>query len=99
MFEVIYYPMCGKGKNICQNKKKLAEVIAIELGVEAEDIRNRGGLAKDSFVVLGCGCFADNPRGILLEFIANNDFRGRQVALFIMLGLAHLSAMGELHYT
>ncbi len=66
MFEVVYYSMCG-------NTKKVAEVIAAELGRE---------LDKDSFVFLGSGCYGYKPGGKLRKFIARNDFKGRQVALF-----------------
>jgi len=75
MFEVIYYSMCG-------NTKKVAEVIAAELGVKAESVKTKRELAKDSFVFLGSGCYANKPGGKLRKFIARNDFKGRQVALF-----------------
>ena len=75
MFEVIYYSMCG-------STKKVAETIAAELGVKAESVKAKQELAKDSFVFLGSGCYADKPGGKLREFIARNDFKGRQVALF-----------------
>jgi len=70
MFEVVYYSMCG-------NTKKVAEVIAAELGVKAENVKVKRELAKDSFVFLG-----SKPGGKLRKFIARNDFKGRQVALF-----------------
>ena len=75
MFEVVYYSMCG-------NTKKVAEAIAAELGVKAENVKAKKELAKDSFVFLGSGCYADKPGGKLRKFIARNDFKGRQVALF-----------------
>lgn len=75
MFEVIYYSKTG-------NTKKVAEAIAAELGVEAENVKAKKELAKDSFVFLGSGCYASKPGKKLGEFIKRNDFKGRQVALF-----------------
>ncbi len=75
MFEVVYYSITG-------NTKKVAEVIAAELGVKAESVKEKQELAKDSFVFLGSGCYASKPGGKLRRFIAENDFKGRQVALF-----------------
>jgi len=75
MFEVVYYSMCG-------NTKKVAETIAAELGVKAENVKVKRELDKDSFVFLGSGCYANKPGRKLRKFIARNDFKGRQVALF-----------------
>jgi len=75
MFEVVYYSMCG-------STKKLAEVIAVELGVKAENVKKKRELTKDSFVFLGSGCYGGKPGGKLRKFVADNDFKGRQVALF-----------------
>lgn len=75
MFEVVYYSMCG-------STKKVAEAIAVELGVKAESVKAKGGLTKDSFVFLGSGCYAGRPGRKLRKFIARNDFKGRQIALF-----------------
>jgi len=75
MFEVVYCSKTG-------NTKKVAEAIAAELGVVAEDVNVKEGLAEDSFVLLGSGCYIDEPGGELKEFITRNDFKGRQVALF-----------------
>jgi len=75
MFEVVYYSITG-------NTKKVAEVIATELGIKAEDVKAKRGLTKDSFVFLGSGCYGYKPGGKLRKFIARNDFKGRQVALF-----------------
>ena len=82
MFEVFYYARCGNGKSICQSTTELAETIAAELGVTAEDITAKNGLSKDVFVFLGCGCYGDKDGSKLTHFIAENDFEGRQVALF-----------------
>jgi len=75
MFEVVYCSMTG-------NTKKVAEAIAAELGVKAESVKAKQELAKDSFVFLGSGCYGYKPGGKLRKFIASNDFKGRQVALF-----------------
>ena len=75
MFEVIYYSMTG-------NTKKVAEAIAAELDVNAEDVRTKGGLAKDSFLFLGSGRYFPLPGRGFKKFVARNDFDGRQVALF-----------------
>jgi len=75
MFEVVYYSITG-------NTKKVAETIAAELGVKAENAKAKQELAKDSFVFLGSGCYAFKPGRKLRKFIAENDFKGRQVALF-----------------
>ena len=75
MFEVIYYSML-------RNTKKVAQAIAAELGVKAESVKVKQELDKDSFVFLGSGCYANKPGRKLRQFIAQNDFKGRQVALF-----------------
>jgi flavodoxin len=75
MLEVVYYSRSG-------NTKKVAEAIAAELGVEAGNVKMKEGLTKDSFVFLGSGCYAGKPGKGLQEFIARNDFKGREVALF-----------------
>ena len=75
MFEVVYYSMCG-------SIKKVAEAIAAELGVKAENVKAKEWLTKGSFVFLGSGCYAGRPGKELQKFIARNDFKGMQVALF-----------------
>ncbi|GAH18516.1 unnamed protein product, partial [marine sediment metagenome] len=45
MFEVVYYSMCG-------NTKKVAEAIAAELDVKAENVKAKQELTKDSFIYL-----------------------------------------------
>ena len=92
IFEVAYYSVTG-------NTKKIAEVIATELGVKAENVKMKQELDKDSFVFLGSGCYANRPGGKLREFIARNDFKGRRVALFGTSGSgegAEVRAMEEL---
>ena len=75
MFEVVYCSRSG-------NTKKVAEAIAAELDVKAEDVKAKEWLTKGSFVFLGSGCYAGNPGKELQEFIARNDFKGMEVALF-----------------
>ena len=75
MFEVVYYSRSG-------NTKKVAEAIAVELGVKAEDVKAKEWLIKDSLVFLGSGCYIGKPGKGLQDFIARNDFKGRGVALF-----------------
>jgi len=75
LFEVLYYSLGGR-------TRKLAETIAAELGVKAEDVRQRRRLVKDSYVFLGSGCYGGKPGRRLTQFIARNDFTGRRVALF-----------------
>jgi len=75
MFEVIYYSMSG-------NTRKIAETIAEELGVEAEEVKTKQEPGTDSFVFLGSGCYGSRPWKGMQEFIKRNDFKGRQVALF-----------------
>jgi flavodoxin len=75
MFEVVYYSRGG-------NTKKIAEVIADELGVKAENAKTKQTLAKDSFVFLGSGCYAGKASRVMQKFIRDNEFRNRRVALF-----------------
>jgi len=75
MLEVVYYSISG-------NTKKVAEAIAAELDVKAENVKAKEWLTKGSFVFLGSGCYAGNPGKELQKFIARNDFNGREVALF-----------------
>ena len=75
MFEVIYYSLTG-------NTKKVANAIATELGIAAENVKTKDTLAEDSFVFLGAGLYGP-LRGLgFRRFIDRNDFAGRKVALF-----------------
>ena len=75
MFEVIYYSLTG-------NTKKVADAIASELDVAAENVKTKDKLAEDSFVFLGSGLYGP-LRGLgFRRFIDSNDFAGRKVALF-----------------
>ena len=75
MFEVIYYSLTG-------NTKTVAEAIATELDVVAEDVKTKDALAEDSFVFLGAGLYGPLRGWGFRRFIDRNDFRGRKVALF-----------------
>ena len=74
-FEVIYYTKT-------KNTKKIAEVIAQELGVKAENIREKRVLSKDSIIILGSGIYVGKIGKDMVNFIERNDFRERRVALF-----------------
>ncbi len=75
MFEVIYYSLTG-------NTKKVADAIATELGVVAEDVKTKGRLADGSVVFLGAGLYGPLRNWGLRRFIDRNELRGRKVALF-----------------
>ncbi len=75
MFEVIYYSLTG-------NTKKVAEAIATELDVVAENVKSKDRLAEESFVFLGAGLYGPLRSWGLKRFIARNNFDGRKVALF-----------------
>jgi flavodoxin I len=89
MFEVIYYSMTG-------NTKKVAEAIAAELGVAAEDVKTKDALAQDSFVFLGAGLYGPLRGWGLKRFIESNDFHGRKVALFGTSGAGQGKELGAL---
>ena len=75
VFEVIYYSLTG-------NTKKVAEAIATELDVVAENVKTSAGLAEESFVFLGAGLYGPLRSWGLRRFIDGNNFDGRKVALF-----------------
>ena len=75
MIEVVYYSLTGK-------TRKVAEAIAAELGVAAENVKAKDGLAEGSLVFLGAGLYGPLRGWGLKKFIDSNDFRGRKVALF-----------------
>ncbi|MFH0847179.1 MAG: flavodoxin family protein [Chloroflexota bacterium] len=74
MFEVIYASLSG-------NTKQIAEAIAGELGIKAEDVKTKKELQPESAVILGSYCHG-GPSRELLRFIEKNDFKGRKVFLF-----------------
>jgi flavodoxin I len=75
MFEVIYYSLTGK-------TKRVADAIATELDVVAENVNTKDKLAEDSFVFLGAGLYGPLRGWGLRRFIDRNSFDGRKVALF-----------------
>jgi flavodoxin I len=75
MFEVVFYSLTG-------NTKKVAEAIATELGVAAENVKTKTKLAEESFVFLGAGLYGPLRSWGLRRFIDRNNFDGRKVALF-----------------
>jgi flavodoxin len=75
MFEVVYYSLTG-------NTKKVADAIATELGVVAENVDTKDKLAEDSVVFLGAGLYGPLRGWGFRRFIDRNGFEGRKVALF-----------------
>lgn len=84
MNEVLYYSKGG-------NTKKVAEAIASEIGVIAEDVKYADGIKGDSVIFLGTGCYGGKPANEILKFIEKTDFKGKKVALFSTSG----GAMGK----
>ena len=89
MFEVVYYSLTG-------NTKRVAEAIATELGVAAENVKTKDRLAEDSFVFLGAGLYGPLRGWGLKRFIEENDFDGRKVALFGTSGEGRGKELGAL---
>ena len=76
--QVVYFSKMG-------NTQKIAEAIASDIGVKAEDVKVARLLA-DSFVFLGSGCYGKKPATLMTTFIEDNDFKSRNVALFVTSG-------------
>ena len=76
--QVIYFSRKG-------NTKKVAEVIASELDVKAVDVTD-AKLVENALVFLGSGCYGGKPGKTATNFIEDNDFNSRNVALFGTLG-------------
>ena len=72
--QVMYFSRKG-------NTKKIADAIATELGVSAENVKN-ATLQKDSLIFLGSGCYGGKPGNDMISFIESNTFKSREVALF-----------------
>ena len=72
--QVIYFSRKG-------STKKVADVIASEMDVEPEDVKNVE-LKKDTIVFLGSGCYGGKPSKQIIDFIEDNDFNGTSVGLF-----------------
>ncbi len=73
-YQVVYFSKLG-------NTKKVAEAIASELGVMAENVKE-AKLNDDALVFLGSGCYGSKPAKIMMKFIEDNKFKSRNVALF-----------------
>jgi len=72
--QVIYFSRKG-------STKKIADAIATELGVPAEDVAT-ATLKQASVIFLGSGCYGGKPGKKITQFIENNDFTNQTVALF-----------------
>jgi flavodoxin I len=75
MYDVIYFSRAG-------STRRLATAIADELGVKARHLRSVPSLPEAADVFLGSGLYFMRPPRLVREFIRNNDFRGRKIALF-----------------
>jgi flavodoxin len=75
MYEVIYFSRSG-------NTRKVANAIAEELNAKARHIRSVPILAPGADLFLGSGLYLLRPSKEVRDFIQNNDFKGRKVALF-----------------
>jgi flavodoxin len=75
MYDVIYFSRSG-------NTKKVATAIGEELGVNVQHVRSVGSLSHGANIFLGSGLYFMRPSKLVRDFIRNNDFRGRNVALF-----------------
>ena len=73
-YQVIYFSRKG-------STKKIADAIASELDVQAEDVK-KVKLKNNVFVFLGSGCYGGKPGKHMVKFIDNNDFKSVNVALF-----------------
>ncbi len=75
MYEVIYFSRGG-------HTRKLALAIAGELGVKAKHIRGAKVLSPEADLFLGSGLYLLRPSKLVREFISQNNFQGRKIALF-----------------
>ena len=75
MRQVLFYSIGG-------NTRKLAEIIAEEMGVKAADIRAASVGPAAEIIFLGSGCYGSRPGESMMKFIEKNDFSGRKVAVF-----------------
>jgi len=72
--QVIYFSKNGSTKII-------ADAIASEFNVVAQDVQN-AVLHDEGFVFLGSGCYGSKPSKKMIDFIKDNKFMSRNVALF-----------------
>jgi flavodoxin I len=75
MYQVLYYSRGG-------NTRKLADVIAGELGVKAVDVKAATLEPGTGILFLGSGCYGGKAGGDMMKFIGSHDFSGRKVAVF-----------------
>jgi flavodoxin len=86
MIEVVYFSRSG-------NTRKVAEIIAEELGVTAKDVKTAGILPPDAFIFLGSGCYGAVLANGLVKFMEDNRFNGRKIALFTTSAFGSLSEL------
>ena len=72
-FQVIYFSRKG-------STKKIADAIASELNIKAEDVRS--AKITEDFIFLGSGCYGGKPSESMEKFIQDNDFENKKIALF-----------------
>ncbi len=75
MYQVLYYSRGG-------NTRKLADVIAGELGVKACDIRYSSPDPYAQVILIGSGIYGAKPGDDMERFVGMSDFRGQKVAIF-----------------
>ena len=73
-YQVIYFSRNG-------SIKKVADVIVSEIGIKSEDVKD-AKLDADSMVFIGSGCYGSKPAKIITEFIEDNEFKSKNIALF-----------------
>jgi len=86
MIEVVYFSRSG-------NTRKVAEIIAEELGVTAKDVKTAGILPPDAFIFMGSGCYGAVLANGLVKFMEDNRFNGRKIALFTTSAFGSLSEL------
>jgi flavodoxin len=75
MCDIIYFSRSG-------NTKKVATAIAEEFGNKVRHIRTVESLPEGADVFLGSGLYFMRPSKLVRQFIRNNDFHGKKVAIF-----------------
>jgi flavodoxin len=85
MYQVLFYSRSG-------NTQKVADAIAEELGVKAQDVKS-ATLDKDAKIVfLGSGRYAGKPGLEMMQFIESNDLKGMKVAFFSTFWFSRMNA-------
>jgi flavodoxin len=62
------------------NTRKMADAIAEELGIKAENVAQ--SLPDAKILFLGSGTYGGKPGEALMNFIGSGNFSGRKVAIF-----------------